>query len=262
LTCRLIHLSDTHFGCEDAAAAEAAIEAAWAFAPNLTVVTGDLTLDGRPAEFVAARAWLDRLPPPLLVTPGNHDTPYWNLVLRTLTPFHRYRRYIGAPEGAVFEGPGLTAHAVNTARGGQPRLNWALGAINLAAVGAVAARMTAAPGSLKVFACHHPLIEIEGEPVRGGVYRGETAARTLAEAQVDLILTGHLHVPFARGLPYGAGRTYAVGTGTLSRRTRGTPALFTTIEADDDALAVVAQGWTGSHFEPYRTWALPRHGQA
>jgi hypothetical protein len=33
-----------------------------------------------------------------LVTPGNHDTPYWNLVLRALAPFNRYRRYIGPPD--------------------------------------------------------------------------------------------------------------------------------------------------------------------
>jgi 3',5'-cyclic AMP phosphodiesterase CpdA len=258
LTCRLLHLSDTHFGCEDVAATEVAIADAWAFAPSLTVVTGDLTRDGRPREFAAARAWLDRLPPPVLVTPGNHDTPYLNLVLRALTPFDRYRRLIGPPDGAAFEAPGLFAHAVNTARGGQPRLNWALGAINLAAVGAAAARLAAADGALKVFACHHPLVEIEGEPVPGGVHRGEMAACILAEARVDLVLTGHLHVPFARALPFGVGRTYAVGTGTLSLRTRGTPALYTAIEASDETLAVTAMGWTGSHFEPYRTWAFPR----
>ena len=222
------------------------------------MVTGDLTMDGRPAEFVAARAWLDRLPSPVLVTPGNHDTPYRNLLLRALTPFHRYRRYIGEPAGAAFEDTGLTAHAVNTARGGQPRLNWSLGAINLAAVETAASGMAARTDALRLFACHHPLIEIEGEPVRGGVYRGEAAARTLAEAGVDLILTGHLHMPFARALPIGAGRTYAVGTGTLSLRTRGSPALYTSIEADEEVLTVTAMGWAGAHFEPYRTWALPR----
>ncbi|HEY2179139.1 MAG TPA: metallophosphoesterase [Caulobacteraceae bacterium] len=251
-------MSDIHFGCENEAATEAALADAWAYAPSLTVVTGDLTADGRPSEFVAARAWLDRLPPPVLVTPGNHDTPYWNLILRVLTPFDRYRRHIGAPDGAVFESVGLSVHAVNTARGGQPRLNWAEGAINLAAVDAAAARLAAADGALKVFACHHPLIEIEGEPVRGGVHRGEAAARALAEARVDLILTGHLHVPYARALPFGAGCTYAVGTGTLSLRTRGVPALYSTIEATDESLCVTAMAWAGSHFEPYRTWAFAR----
>ncbi len=53
---RLVHLSDIHFGVEDAAACEAAIGAVADFAPDLVVVTGDLTRNGLPREFAAARA--------------------------------------------------------------------------------------------------------------------------------------------------------------------------------------------------------------
>ncbi len=255
---RLIHISDTHFGAEDPAATEAAVTAAWDFAPSLTVVTGDLTLNGQPGEFLAARRWLDRLPKPVLVTPGNHDTPYWNLPLRALVPFNRYRRFIGAPDHAVFESPELVAHAINTARGAQPRLNWSLGAINLALVDRLAVAMTAAPQSLKVLACHHPLVEIAGAPVHGGVRRGEAAANRLAEAGMDLVLTGHLHVAFALALPGGEQPTYACGAGTLSLRTRGTPASYLAIEADPQAIAVAEMSWTGTRFEASNTWTLPR----
>jgi 3',5'-cyclic AMP phosphodiesterase CpdA len=258
VTVRLVHLSDTHFGSEDKGAIEAALAMAHDLAPSLTLVTGDLTLAGRPAEFLAARAWLDRLPRPMLATPGNHDTPYWNLVLRSLTPFDRWRRYIGAHESAVFEGPGLAVYALNTARGAQLRPNWALGAISRAAVDDIAARLAGAAGCLRVFACHHPLIEVEGAPVSGGVHGGDAATRALCEAGVDLILTGHLHNPFARPLPYGGGCSYIAGAGTLSRRTRGVPASFSVIEAAADTLTVTAQAWTGSHFEPFRTWGFPR----
>jgi len=134
MSLRLVHLSDTHFGFEDRGAIEAASAMTLDLAPDLTLVTGDLTLAGRPAEFLAARAWLDRLPRPVLATPGNHDTPYWNLVLRSLTPFDRWRRFIGADERVAFESPGLAAYALNTARGAQLRPNWALGAISPTAV--------------------------------------------------------------------------------------------------------------------------------
>ena len=226
MSLRLVHLSDTHFGFEDKDAVEAALTMARELAPDLTLVTGDLTLAGRPAEFLAARAWLDRLPRPMLATPGNHDTPYWNLVLRSLSPFDRWRRYIGADERAAFESPGLAAYALNTARGAQLRPNWALGAISPAAVDDIATRFAAIAGALRVFACHHPLIDVEGAPVSGGVH--------------------------------GGGHSYIAGAGTLSRRTRGAPASFSVIEAAADAVTVTAQAWTGSHFEPFRTWALPR----
>jgi len=108
LTLRIAHLSDIHFGGELREAAEAAVFAVADLAPTVTAVTGDLTLNGLPREFRAARDWLSRLPGPLVVTPGNHDTPYWNLPLRALTPFRRYRHHIGSAGGEAFDAPGLS----------------------------------------------------------------------------------------------------------------------------------------------------------
>jgi len=258
LTVRLAHLSDIHFGGENRPATEAAIDHVRAFAPHLVVVTGDLTLNGRPREFAAARAWLARLPESRIVTPGNHDTPYYNLVLRALTPFDRYRRYIGDPEATTFDSPSLTAHALNSARGAQPRPDWSKGALDLEQVGRISEDMAARPDALKVFACHHPLIDMAGMPVTGGVRRGAAAAAQLAKAQVDLILTGHVHNPFALALQSDTKGAYAIGAGTLSIRTRGTPAGFNLIEADAQTVNVTALGWNGAAFETYRAWPLPR----
>jgi 3',5'-cyclic AMP phosphodiesterase CpdA len=256
---RLAHLSDIHFGCENAAACDAALAVVADLAPDLIVVTGDLTRNGLPSEFRAARAWLDRLAGPRLVTPGNHDTPYWNLPLRALVPFARHRRFIG-PVGQGVDLERVSGRAVNSARGAQPRLNWSKGAMNLEAVRLAAAELAGAGDRLKLFACHHPLREVEGERVAGGVRRGEAASDILARGKVDLILTGHLHLPFAQPLPYGDGRTYAVGAGTLSERTRGAPTGFSIIEADATQITVVALGWTSAGFVPFRTWGLPRRG--
>ena len=258
MTIRLAHLSDIHFGGENRPAAQAALHRAAAFAPDLVVVTGDLTLNGKPHEFAAAHAWLAGLPEPRIVTPGNHDTPYLNLVLRALGPFDRYRRFIGDPEAATFEGPGLTAHMLNSARGAQPRLDWSKGALDLERIARIADRMAARPDALKVFACHHPLIDMAGMPVTGGVRRGAEAAARLARAQVDLILTGHVHNPFALALRSDAKRSYAIGAGTLSLRTRGTPAGFNLIESDADTVNVTALAWNGADFETHRFWPLPR----
>jgi predicted phosphodiesterase len=75
---------------------------------------------------------------------------------------------------------------------------------------------------------------------------------------VDLVLSGHIHAPFAWPYPFGDGRTYAVGAGTLSVRERGVPASFNEVEIEGAAIRIAALGWTGSHFEPYRTWSLDR----
>jgi hypothetical protein len=71
-----------------------------------------------------------------------------------------------------------------------------------------------------------------------------------------------VHTPFAFPLPFADGRTYTVGAATLSLRERGAPAGFNVIETDAETISVLALGWTGSHFEPERTWALPRRASA
>jgi 3',5'-cyclic AMP phosphodiesterase CpdA len=255
----LLHLTDIHFGGEFPEPTEAVVAFAEALQPDLVVVTGDITLNGKPREFQAAARWLQRLPRPLLHTPGNHDTPYLNIPLRAVVPFRRYRRWIGPTQGEAIEHPAARIHAINTARGGQPRFDWSKGAIDLDAVDAAVRRLSdGPPGALRAIACHHPLVEAIGAPVTGGVHRGHLAAEQLAAGGVDVILTGHVHNPFAVPLPFGDERTYAVGGGTLSCRLRGTPASFNVIEIEPGCLRVVAQGWTGTRFEPWRSWALPR----
>ena len=256
---RIAQLSDIHFGGEDAAATEAALAHVQREPPDLTLVTGDLTLNGLPAEFRAAATWLKRLPLPRLCTPGNHDTPYWNLPLRAFTPFRRYRRHIGPIRHQLHLGEGVGARMVNTSRGAQPRPDWSKGAIDLqSAQAAVSELAGGAAGSLRLVGCHHPLVEVKGAPVSGAVHRGAAAAQMLAEGGVDLILSGHVHNPFAIALPYGDGHTYAVGAGTLSQRTRGTPPSFNWIEADEAAVEITAWAWTGAALEVLQSWRLPR----
>lgn len=256
---RLLHLSDVHFGGENPAAAEAVIAFARDYAPLLTVMSGDLTLNGLPKEFQAGAAWYARLPEPRVITPGNHDTPYWNIPARAFFPFGRYKRWVGDPDGGRFDSRDLGVRMINTSRGAQPRPDWSKGAIKLDLCTAVAADLARAdPCALRVVGVHHPLVEAEGVPVTGGVYRGAKAAALLAEGGVDLILSGHVHNPFAVAMPAGDGLTYAIGAGTLSVRLRGTPASFNTVEWDDEQVKVCAHGWTGDAFEAFRSWELPR----
>jgi hypothetical protein len=53
-----------------------------------------------------------------------------------------------------------------------------------------------------------------------------------------------------------------VGAGTLSKRLRGTPASYTTIVVEEDAFEIIAHGWTGAVFEPFKVWRRPRRAAA
>jgi len=256
---RLAHLSDIHFGGENAPAVAAATELLNGQAFDLVVVTGDLTRYAEVDEFQAAAAWLERIAAPKLVTPGNHDAPYLAWAERVFAPFRRYERAIGPAATQACLGGEFAVRGLNTARGAQPRLNWSKGQISRRQVQAAVDWFGGSgPQRLRVVACHHPLTEMIGGPMTARVWGGEEAARDFAEAGVDLVLSGHIHAPFAWPYPFGDRRTYAVGAGTLSMRERGTPAGFNVIEVDEATMRIAALAWTGSHYEPYRTWSLDR----
>jgi 3',5'-cyclic AMP phosphodiesterase CpdA len=67
----IAHLSDLHFGRHDEKAAELLLASLAQERPDLTVITGDLTQRGRRCQFAAARAFIEKLPPPVIVIPGN-----------------------------------------------------------------------------------------------------------------------------------------------------------------------------------------------
>lgn len=254
---RIAHLSDIHFGGENVAAVSAAAEHIRDGDYGLTVISGDLTRYAEVHEFEAAAEWLATLPDPKLVTPGNHDAPYLAWVERIFAPFRRFERHIGPAPVQDFRADGLAVHGVNTARGAQPRLNWSKGQISVTQARAAAAWFRA-EDRLRIVAVHHPLIEMIGGPMTARVWGGEKAAAAFAAAKVDLVLSGHIHAPFTWPYPHGDRRTYAVGAGTLSVRERGVPPGFNDIEVDGDCIRVTALAWTGSHYEPWRTWALDR----
>lgn len=257
---RILQFSDIHFGCEHRQATAAALDYAHTTPADLTLITGDVTQRGHPKEFQAAVAWIRAMPEPTFVVVGNHDVPYWNAMARLFWPWRAFETTIGHPaHDHQFLDAALMVRGVTTARGWQGRLNWSKGVIDLDQTRRAAEALRQAPiGALRVLACHHPLIEMLGAPMTGDVRRGEAAAHIFAEAGVDLIMTGHVHVPFALPIELSDRYSYAVGCGTLSLRERGTPPGFNQIDWDSQDITVTAMGWTGDQFEPQQVWRLPR----
>jgi 3',5'-cyclic AMP phosphodiesterase CpdA len=257
---RILQFSDIHFGVEHRQACAAAIEYAHATPSDLILITGDITQKGYPDEFEAAGQWIRRMPEPRFVIVGNHDVPYWSLTARLFHPWKAFEHATGHPaHDHQFLSPDVMVRGVVTARGWQARANWSKGVIDLEQTRKAAeALRQAPPGALRILACHHPLIEMIGTPMTGDVKRGDDAAVIFAEAGVDLITTGHVHVPFALPINLGDKCSYAVGCGTLSHRERGTPPSFNQIEWDAKEIVVTAIAWTGDGFAPNQTWRLPR----
>src|SRR6185436_20863838 len=101
----------------DPAVVEALLASLAAQAPDLVAICGDLTQRARQAEFIEARRFLDRIVPPKLVVPGNHDVPLYGLHRRLLAPFAKYDRHITpAGVGAFYCDAEIAVLGLNTAR--------------------------------------------------------------------------------------------------------------------------------------------------
>src|SRR5574338_1664877 len=74
---QLVHLTDPHFGCEDVEALAAAKRYIAEHHPDAVIVTGDISTDGLQHELDAACEWIRGLDAPVMLTPGNHDVPYY-----------------------------------------------------------------------------------------------------------------------------------------------------------------------------------------
>lgn len=257
---RVLQFSDIHFGCEHKQAVEAAMDYAHTTPSDLILITGDITQQGLPDEFEAAGRWIRRMPEPRFVIVGNHDVPYWSLLARLFRPWKAFERATGHPaHDHQFLSPAVMVRGVVTARGWQARANWSKGVIDLDQTRKAAEALRQAPvGTLRILACHHPLVEMIGTPMTGDVKRGDAAALIFQEAGVDLITTGHVHVPFALPIALGDRCSYAVGCGTLSHRERGAPPSFNQIDWDAHTIAVTVMAWTGKQFEADKVWTLPR----
>ena len=239
---RILHISDLHFGIENAEAIAVVARFVAEAAPDVIVASGDLSTIGIASELEAACAWLASLGPPVIATPGNHDVPYHEILPRFWHPFARYRRASAGRLRDGWNGDGLFVHTINTARGWQLRANWALGAVSSRQLRAACAALAAAPpDALKVIVTHHPLLFPPDSPIGGQTHGGAHAARSLIAAGADLFLAGHLHVlqePRVRGPRSTA---VALTAGTLSQRLRGEPPAFLLVDYRDTHVIEVSR---------------------
>jgi len=219
----LLQISDPHFGTEQIPVMDALQQLHTQLAPDVVVVSGDITQRGRRSQFGAARKFFTQLNARvLLVVPGNHDIPLFNIVLRMLAPYANYASAFGDDMQPEFVSDDLLVVCVNTTRA-RRRKN---GEVSAGQIDYVAQRLASANrAQLRVVVTHQP-VHVVTDSDRTNLLRGhEAALSTWAEAGADIVLGGHIHLPYVselRPLPsQPEKKLWAVQAGTaLSTRIR------------------------------------------
>jgi 3',5'-cyclic AMP phosphodiesterase CpdA len=241
----IVHLSDLHFGRTDPAIIEPLVATIAAIAPDVVVVSGDLTQRARAAEFRAARAFLARLPEPKVVVPGNHDVPLYRVWERFLSPLGKYRRIIGADLEPSHGDDEIAVLGINTARA----LTFKDGRINEAQMAAIKRRFEPLGESvLKVVVTHHPFDLPDQSGAVDLVGGAREAMAVFSRCGVDLLLSGHFHLSEAGSTsvrhPIAGYSALVVQAGTAtSTRGRGEENSFNVLRVRDDQVVIERMSW-------------------
>lgn len=240
------HISDLHFGAVDPGVVEALGDALLVLAPDLVAVSGDLTQRARDTQFRAARKFLDALPFPKVVVPGNHDVPLYDVLSRFGNPLGSFRRHITGERFPEFRDDEIAACGADTTRS----FTIKDGGLRTADVRRLSAWLDGFPSHVvRIVVCHHPLDAPSTTAQRLTYPRPDVAAMTtLVERGADVFLTGHLHLSSTghSAVRYPAHRRSAilVGAGTAtSHRSRGEGNAFNLLRVTAEEVSVDRMTW-------------------
>jgi len=233
---RIAQISDIHCGevsFQDRLM-ESFIERVNDMKPDIVIVAGDLTAAGYDWEFREAARWLDRIEPPMLVIPGNHDSRnvgYIHFERYFGDRFSRYRKAF-EPERAVrLKASGFTVVGVDSS---QPDLND--GHVGREHYKWISDQFDE-PDDFKILAIHHHLVSIPGTGRERNIITdaGDLLAE-LTKLDIDVALSGHKHVPFFWSVN---GMLLCNSSTATTHRVRGlTPPSWNEIQIDASTIKV------------------------
>ena len=205
-----------------------------AMKPDIVIVAGDLTAAGYEEEYIEAASILSQIQPHKLIIPGNHDARnvgwvhfenyFGNRFSRYRVEFDDERAERLRATGFTVVGVDSSEPDVNEGRVGRDRYHWIVSQFD-------------DPDDIKIFAIHHHLVSIPGTGrERNIVHDAGDLLAHLSTLDIDLIVSGHKHVPFF----WGINGMLIANSGTCStKRLRGlTPSSWNEFEIDASTIKV------------------------
>jgi 3',5'-cyclic AMP phosphodiesterase CpdA len=231
----IVHISDFHVGSisfqEDLLLKS--MDIINEMAPDVTIITGDLTENGYYMEMEQAADYIEMIKSPVMVVPGNHDARH--------VGDQCFRELIRERYGNLQILDGLKIMGLDSS---EPDLNY--GKVGRAQQAWMEEELYDATQNdmQKIIALHHHIIPVP----RTGRERNVLSDAgdilySLIENDADIVLSGHKHVPHV----WMVQNTAFATAGTVSSlKLRGQdPASFNTVNIDDDYIEILLNSADG-----------------
>jgi 3',5'-cyclic AMP phosphodiesterase CpdA len=256
---KILHASDLHFGKAEPDVVETFLKEIERQSPDLVILSGDFTQIGNRHEFVLARDFIRKISAPVFCIPGNHDIPRFDFVQRFIDPMRLYRDHISPSVDTAHEEEDCYVVGINTARPVVPHWNWANGMISQEQVDFVYRQFRyATPGKVRIFVCHHPLVNVKGAPIDTVVWGSSDLMRVLQAQQVDMVLTGHIHHASAYRDENGKGPLMIGAASATSTRLRSQSNGYNIIRIAPDKIDIDLVQWNGTSHMVFENITVPR----
>jgi 3',5'-cyclic AMP phosphodiesterase CpdA len=255
MTTRILHVSDLHFGARDDPVLERGLASLIdRVQPELVIASGDLTNRGRRDQHERAAGFLNRLGPPVLAVPGNHDIPY-TFPARFTSTWAEFERQWRTTE-PEHVGEGAHVVGINSVR---PWRHQSGGVSDEQLTRATTKLQRAASEKLRVVVVHHQMVGAPWRTKKKPVARRTHVLAKLVDCGAELIVGGHIHqgtvserheFEVITGDARGVVVSIAPGLGQPRPNRRGEARGLHVYEFDDTHLHVHTFTWRGDG------WAL------
>jgi 3',5'-cyclic-AMP phosphodiesterase len=235
---KILQISDIHCGSKyfDKSLMESTIEQVNEYSPDILIVTGDLTTEGYYEEYLEAIEYIDRFKAKdKIIVPGNHDSR--NVGYRT------FEKLIGNPFTVLRTDNIIICGADST----EPDLDdGQIGRGHTAEL----KKLFSEEFQLKILALHHHVISVPNSGREMNILRDAgDVLKMAAKSGVNLILSGHKHIPYIWNLEK---MKIVTCSTTTSRRVRGMyKPSYHIIEAKNNNLKIIKREVEGKAITIY-----------
>ncbi|WED43973.1 metallophosphoesterase family protein [Legionella cardiaca] len=249
---KIAHISDLHFGMHGPQVLEAFLKDVNLLQPEIIIISGDLTQRAKSYQFKLLQSFLNRLPGTVLLVPGNHDVPLYNLVARLLWPLKSYNQYVGEHFKSKFTNNDISILGVSSVN----PFKAIEGKLTTSTLYNIEHFFLEANKSVNILFFHHNFDHIEG--LHRPLQNEDQFLNYLQTSNIDIVCTGHLHYANLGLIKKKNDRTCLVlHAGSLScTRTRDGRNSYFLINLHSEKCSVDWRVFEGTQFEFHKNYTV------